>query len=289
MWDQPIVYCCMPMPTRRELLACLPCVCAAAAPKVDVGCQANAWPLEEGSFDALLAVLREMKALGYRGFECNVRFVRGRFGDANAARQAIESTGVRFLGAHLSMEQSRPGDFGQTAQGVAALGGERIVMSARALAKDGRFSDSAAEEKARRLKELARIARDSGTRIAYHNHNDEFANGNAEMNTLAQLIPAAEMDFLVDAGHGYLGGGDPAAFLAAHPKRVYGFHIKTFRKPAEQVPLGSGDFGFEALAAAIRKSAWSGWLIVEEGGGTKRGNTAAVKGDREYIRRVFGV
>lgn len=275
------------MPTRREALALLAASGLSAAPNVQVGCQANAWPLEEGNFDQLLSVLREMHELGYRGFECNVRFVRGQFGNAASARKAIEATGVRFLGAHMSMEQA--GDIAERAAGVASLGGQRIVMSARGLAKDGRFEESAAHEKARRLAELARIARQNGTRIAYHNHNDEFANDNAEMEALARLIPAAEMDFLVDAGHGYLGGGDPAKFVLAHPKRVFGFHIKTFRRPSEQVPLGQGDFGFEALAAAVRKSGWSGWLIVEEGGGKARGNTAAVRGDRDYIRRVFGV
>ena len=162
-------------------------------------------------------------------------------------------------------------------------------MSGRGLAKDGRFEAAALEEKARRLNDAASTARKNGVRVAYHNHNDEFANNNAEMEGLARLIPAEEMDFLVDAGHGYLGGGDPAKFVAAHAKRIFGFHIKTFKGPKEQVPLGQGDFGFEALAAAVKKASWSGWLIVEEGGGTKRGNTAAVRGDREYIRRVFGV
>lgn len=262
---------------------------AADSPRMQVGCQANAWPLEEGNFDQLLGVLREMRELGYRGFECNVRFVRGQFGSAASARKAIEATGVHFLGAHMSMEQFAGEAFAATASGVAALGGDRIVMSGRALAKDGQFTEAAAQQKAARLTELGGIARKNGCRIAYHNHNDEFANRNAEMDALARLIPAGDMDFLVDAGHGYLGGGDPAKFAAENAKRIYGFHIKTFRGPKEQVPLGSGDFGFEALASSVKKAGWSGWLIVEEGGGTRRGNTAAVRGDREYIRRVFGV
>jgi sugar phosphate isomerase/epimerase len=276
----------MSMRTRRQILGLIATAsCLRASSGVKVGCQANAWPLEEGNFEQLLSVLREMHDLGYRGFECNVRFVRGQFGNAAHARKSIEATGVRFLGAHMSMDQGSP----ELASGVAALGGDRIVMSGRGLAKDGRFTDAAAQEKATRLTELARSARKNGVRIAYHNHNDEFANNNAEMEALARLIPADDMDFLVDAGHGYLGGGDPAKFTLAHSKRIFGFHVKTFKGPKEQVPLGQGDFGFETLAAAIAKTAWSGWLIVEEGGGAKRGNTAAVKGDREYIRRVFGV
>ena len=76
--------------------------------------------------------------------------------------------------------------------------------------------------------------------------------------------------------------------MARHTKRIYGCHVKTF-KGKQQVPLGQGDFGFEALSEAIKKTGWSGWLITEEGGGTKAGNEAALGPDREYIRRIFGV
>jgi Sugar phosphate isomerases/epimerases len=110
------------------------------------------------------------------------------------------------------------------------------------------------------------------------------------MNGLAEHTSPDLVGFLMDAGHGYLGGGDPAAFLAAHPGRIHGIHLKTFRGKAVtgQVPLGEGDFDFQDLAASIRKTNWSGWLIVEEGGGSKTGNTAALAPDRAYIRKVFG-
>jgi sugar phosphate isomerase/epimerase len=272
--------------SRRNLLAGFAAVAFADSPRVRVGCQANAWPLEEGNFEQLLGALREMAEIGYTGFECNIRFVRSQFGNAAAARRSIEATGVRFIGAHTSLDAAADskGDF----EGVTSLGGERIVMSGRALSPKGAFLDEAAHLKAQRLSRMAQIARESGIRLAYHNHNDEFANGNAEVEALARLVGPQAMDFLVDAGHAYLGGGDPAAFLSKHHRRVFGVHIKTFRGN-QQVPLGHGDFGFERLAVAIRETGWSGWIINEEGGGTKRGNTQAVRPDREYIRRVFGI
>ena len=111
------------------------------------------------------------------------------------------------------------------------------------------------------------------------------------MNGLAQHTSPGLVSFLMDAGHGYLGGGDPAAFLAAYSSRIYGIHLKTFRGKAVsgQVPLGEGDFDFQDLAASVRKTNWTGWLIVEEGGGPRPGNTAALGPDRAYIRKVFGV
>jgi sugar phosphate isomerase/epimerase len=89
-----------------------------------------------------------------------------------------------------------------------------------------------------------------------------------------------------------LGGGDPAEFQRSHSARILGCHIKTFRRGTGepmQVPLGQGDFGFQELALAIRKTGWAGWLIDEEGGGPTPGDTAALGPDRDYIRRVFGM
>lgn len=267
---------------------------AALAPAKDgsirVGCQANGFPLKAGDFDGLIKTLEAMRGMGYTGFECNVRYVETEFGRAAEARRQIEKTGVRFIGAHTNMNV--PTDRARAAaSGVAALGGDCMVVSGPGLSPEGRFDNAALIEKAKKLDGLAKSFRDQGVRFTYHNHNPEFANGNAEIEGLAKNTDPELVDFLMDAGHGYLGGGDPAAFMTRHAKRIYGIHLKTFRGKlvSGQVPLGQGDFGFEALAAAIRKTGWTGWLITEEGGGPRAGNTAALSGDREYIRRVFGV
>jgi len=164
-------------------------------------------------------------------------------------------------------------------------------MSGRGLSPEGRFEESALLAKAKDLERLARLLREHRLLLAYHNHNPEFANRNAEMEGLARNTSADLVHFLMDAGHGYLGGGDPAEFLDRHASRVYGIHLKTFRgkETSGQVPLGQGDFDFQELAAVVKKRDWSGWLITEEGGGPKAGNPAVLGPDREHIRKLFGV
>ncbi len=282
------------MMTRRHFLfaAAGPAALLARAESAPrVGCQANGFALTPGDFPALLAALARMKQLGYNGFECNVRFVRGQFDRAREARRQIEQTGVRFIGAHMSILEARPDAFPGITQGVAALGAECIVMSSAGLSPVGRFEPEALRTKAVKLEALGKTCREHVLRLAYHNHNPEFANHNAEIEGLAGATSAELVDFLVDAGHAYLGGGNPAEFLERHSRRILGLHIKTFRGPSEsrQVPLGQGDFDFQELAAAVKKTGWAGWLIDEEGGGPTPGNTAALGPDREYIRRVFGV
>jgi sugar phosphate isomerase/epimerase len=256
---------------------------------IKVGCQANAWPLKEGDFDQLIDVVRKMKELGYVGFECNIRFVRGQFDHTSKARGELEATGVQFIGAHMSMQLAAQGQFSNLARGAARLGASYIVMSGRGLSPDGKFSPEALRAKAARLEALGKTCLQNGIKLAYHNHTAEFANRNAEIEGLADHTDPERVHFLMDAGHGYQGGGDPAAFMARDSRRIVGCHIKTFHEKAKQVPLGQGDFGFEALAAAIKKTGWTGWLIDEEGGARAGGDSAAVGPDRQYIRRVFGV
>lgn len=276
--------------TRREFLAASACatsLCFAKPGVIKVGCQANAWPLKEGDFDQLIDVLKTIKSLGYVGFECNIRFVRAQFDHATEARKRIEDTGMQFIGAHTSMGEAAKEDFAKFATGAAQLGALYIVMSGSGLSPNGQFSNDALKAKAAQLEGLARMCKQSGIQLAYHNHTAEFANNNAEEEGLADHTDPHLVSFLMDAGHGYQGGGNPAAFMLRDSKRIIGCHIKTFRQKTAQVPLGEGDFGFEALAAAIKKTGWTGWLIDEEGGG-KTIDSGAVGPDRQYIRRIFG-
>lgn len=259
----------------------------AQGPKPRVGCQANAFVLRNGNFEALLPVLGTIASLGYAGFECNNHLVQSEFGNPAEARRKIRDTGLEFIGMHMSMSEAEAGLDAISAAGT-ALGCHNIVMSAEGLSSTGTFTPAALAEKAARLERYGKLCKAHGITLAYHNHMPEFANHNAEMQGLADHTNPELVSFLMDAGHGYQGGGDPAEFLRRNPRRLVGCHLKTFRNKTDQVPLGKGDFGFEDLAAAVRNTGWSGWLIDEEGGG-KTADSAAVGPDREYIRRLFGV
>jgi len=130
-------------------------------------------------------------------------------------------------------------------------------MSGSGLAKDGKFNPDALQKKAAELNELGKTCHQGGLRLAYHNHNPEFAANNAEANGLAAATDAAQVSFLMDAGHAKLGGGDPAAFMRKFPQRIVGCHLKTY-KELVQVPLGEGDWDFVDLAAAIKETRWPG-------------------------------
>ena len=257
--------------------------------KPRVGCQTNGWVIKGGTFGGLIEVLRSAREIGYEGFECNVRFVKSGFPNVAEARKEIQATGMEFIGIHISLKEGAKPDFSAIARGAAQLGARNVVTSAAGLSPDGKFALEELHAKVSQMEAMAKICQDNGIRFAYHNHVAEFANGNAEIQALAENTNPELVHFLMDAGHGYQGGGDPAKFMLQHSERIVGCHLKTFRNKTQQVPLGQGDFGFEALAAAVKKTHWAGWLMDEEGGGARVGNTAAVASDRQYIRNIFGV
>ncbi len=263
------------------------CRLNAQVPKPRVGCQANGFVTRTGDFEALLPILKTIASLGYSGFECNNHLVQSEFANPAGARRKIQATGLAFIGMHMSMNEADTG-LEAICAGGAALGCRNVVMSAAGLSPTGIFTRDALAEKAHRLEQYGKICKAHGLTLAYHNHMPEFANHNAEIQGLAEHTNPDLVSFLMDAGHGYQGGGDPAEFLRRNRRRLVGCHLKTFRNKTEQVPLGQGDFGFEDLAAAIRSTGWVGWLIDEEGGG-KTADSAAVGPDRIYIRRIFGV
>ncbi len=261
----------------------------APASRPRVGCQANSFIARNGDFAHLLPLLEKIHSLGYAGFECNNHLVASEFGNASETRRKFAAADVEFIGMHTSMDEAEKGDFAAMTRGGAALGCHYTVMSGEGLSPSGQFTADALQAKVQRLERLGKICKDNGLTLAYHNHTHEFANYNAEMQAIAEYADPHLVSFLMDAGHGYQGGGDPAEFLRRNPQRLVGCHLKTFKNNTVQVPLGQGDFGFENLAAAIRSTGWSGWIIDEEGGTSQGSFPDAVGPDREYIRKLFGV
>src|SRR5262245_29169893 len=67
------------------------------------GCQANGWDLDPNRFELLLTAVKEMKELGFQGFETNIRFVQPQLGKLAEARAALDAIGLEFIGAHTNL------------------------------------------------------------------------------------------------------------------------------------------------------------------------------------------
>jgi sugar phosphate isomerase/epimerase len=267
----------------------------AAAPGPHIGCQTNAWPLKAGDFDQFLGVLRTLKTLGFEGFETSFRNVQGQYATAAAARAQIEKIGLACYGVHIFLNEYDPVTrvapmdlVRTTADGAAALGAQRLLLSGGGLVKDGKVSAQDLAAKVAGLDAAAKYCRGKGLKFAYHNHGPEFAADGAEINGLIKGTDPALVDFLLDCGHAYRAKVDLAAFFTKHRARIGGLHLRDF-KGEPQVPLGQGEVDWKPLAAAVKRAGWSGWVLAEEerADGSKPGESAAAPA-RETLRQLFG-
>ena len=266
-----------------------------AAAGTRIGCQTNAWALKPGDFDQFLSVLGTIKSLGFEGFETGFRNVQGQYGNAAAARAQIEKTGLTCLGVHIFLNEYDPQTriapmdlVKTTADGASALGAQRLIVSGAGLEKGGTVREQDLAAKVAGLNTAARYCRDKGLKFAYHNHGPEFAAGGAEMTGLIKGTDPALVEFVVDCGWASRAKVDLAAFFTASRARMAGMHLRDFKGDA-QVPLGQGETNWKPLAAAVRDTGWSGWVIAEEerADGSKPGETAAAPA-RETLRQLFG-
>lgn len=283
------------LPAGAALSAALPLRSASAAAAPHIGCQTNAWALKPDDFPLFLSVLGTLKSLGFEGFETSFRNVQAQYPTAAAARAQIEKTGLACFGIHIFLNEYDP----QTriapidlvraqADGAAALGAQRLILSGGGLEKDGQVRAEDLARKVAGLNAAAAYCRDKGLKLAYHNHGPEFAAGGAEIKGLIKGTDPGLVDFLVDCGWAYRAGVNFAAFFTEHRARIAGVHLRDFRGDA-QVPLGQGDVDWKPLAAAVRDTAWTGWVLAEEerADGSKPGERAVAPA-RDTMRTLFG-
>jgi len=241
---------------------------------IHFGAQTNAWRINPNDFDSLLAVLAEVRKVGYEGFETGFANVKQQFPHAAEARQRIASTGLTFFGVHIFLPAERYDPqtkiaprslYEQVARGGVALGARHLIFSS--------IPTSGAEElrrKAAALNVAGQFAKQLGIALAYH--NEKNTEGVGELDALYVATDPEYVSFLLDAGHAYLAGVEVPAFLGKHHRRIVGIHLRDFRDGA-QVPLGEGTFPLIQTAAVLKEVKWQGWALNEEEreDGTKAG------------------
>jgi inosose dehydratase len=263
------------MLTRRTFLAGLPLSVfslntIAKPTSVKLGCQTNAWRINPANFSDLLNVLAKLKELGFDGFETGFRNLQPQFGNLSQARAQIEKHGLQFFGCHIFLDKYdektnvAPMDLvTKIADGVAAFGAQRLILSGTGLIKDNKVDADTVKRKADGLNAAAKYCKSKGIKLAYHNHGPEFENNGLEIENLYKLTDPALVEFLTDCGWAWRGGMNVPEFFSRHHKRIIGLHLRDF-KGDTQVPLGQGDFPLQQLAAVIKKVKWQGWALNEE-------------------------
>ena len=262
-----------------------------------VGCQTRAYGSPITDKAKLLAVLEDLKAAGYEGFETNFRSLEHSFDDPSPMRREIEARGVPLIGLHLGAGLFDPKTLDRereqilrSARATKALGGEHVIVSGRQLpaGKDGHASREASAAKAREAERIGAELRAIGVRLSIHNHTHEVAHNAEELRRLLDETTQENVGLLFDVGHVHHGEVDVTAFVREHGPRITGLHVRDV-KNGDEAPMGAGIVDFAALGDAIRQIGWSGWVIVEVNERNDMPGRELVNRARAHLRKTMGV
>lgn len=237
-------------------------------PGIRFGAQTNAWAIDPRRFDTFLAVLDQVRQIGYSGFETGFVNVMNQFQSPKQARQQIEKTGLTFFGMHVFLPPGRydastrippPSVYEKLAPGAISLGARHLIFSGMPV-----LSADELKNKIAGLNAAGRYCKSLGLPLAYHNEKaQEFRSKWKEMEVLYDQTDPEFVSFLLDCGHAYEGGADIPAFLRKYHQRIIGLHLRDYRN-GSQVPLGEGTFPLAEVAATLKHLRWKGWVLNEE-------------------------
>lgn len=201
--------------------------------------------------------LRRVAAMGYTAVEL------AGYGnsDAQAVGDLLGELGVSVCAAHVGLDRLE-GDFEQAVAELRALGCDRAVVPG---VRPELREDGAAL--AARLNRLAEALRAEGVRLAYHNHDFEFAprEGGSFWEQLVAGTDPGLVALELDIFWAEVAGVSPAELLARHAGRVALVHLKDRAAPDERrdAPVGAGVLPWPELISAA-EAAGARWFIVEQ-------------------------
>jgi inosose dehydratase len=130
---------------------------------------------------------------------------------------------------------------------------------------------------------VARAVRDeTGLRTVFHPHCGGYVETPHEIDQLMKRTDRSLVGLVLDTGHIMYGGGDPLKVFEQHADRVWHVHFKDCDPEVARDAraqglgylaavraqlfgeLGNGAVDFAAVTAALNRSNYDGWIVVEQ-------------------------
>lgn len=185
--------------------------------------------------------------------------------DAAWWKDKLKSLGMKSPSTHIGMPKT-DAEWEPHFANAKAIGHDCVIVPSPSPEFRG---DDGYKRLADRLNSGGEMAKKSGLRMGYHNHNAEFApmaNGSNGFETLVANTDPKLVDFELDLYWAVKAGQDPLKIIAAHPKRIVYCHVKD-AGPAPDLAMmdvGAGTLDFKKMIDAGRKVGLKHWYIEHD-------------------------
>jgi len=236
--------------------------------EVRAGCSAITWS------DNAAKAIEEIAESGFAGIQLRAP-VLDQYSDPHQLRDLLAQHKLTFVALSSGQASIDPTVRKQQvethvkhAHYVREAGGLYLQLVAAAVKPTGPFPAADCKLQGEVFTEIGKAIADHGIKLGFHNH----------MNTVGQppeavdaILDASDPKYLhleLDVAHYLQGGGDPAACIRKHARRLLFLHFKDVSGPKtptgyEFCELGSGRVDLPAIFAALKEVKFRGWGIVE--------------------------
>jgi inosose dehydratase len=154
-------------------------------------------------------------------------------------------------------------------------------------------TDAELKIEAQALETLGAGLKKRGLRLLVHAHAPEMANHAREWRYFVHHTTPANVGICLDTHWVYRGGENVLDILREANTRIGDVHLRNSLRGVWMEDFGHGDLKYKAVAAALAKQNYQGWLTVELAWDPKTPHTRSLrenlKRSREYTQRIFSV
>ncbi len=240
-------------------LAATGCTTKVAAPVKTGGAGIQLYTLRAAMAEDAVATLMQVAALGYREVE-----FAGYFDMTPAqVRSVLNDTGLSAPSAHTNARMLKD-EPAKLLDAAAEIGHSFVTIPW--LQPEDRDSLDDYKAWAETYNTLGELCRARGMRLAYHNHDFEFADfgGTCGYDILMAGTDPALMDFELDLYWAVKAGQSPVDLFARAPSRFRMCHVKDMAADGSMADIGAGTIDFRTILASAPAASMSHYFAEHD-------------------------